>query len=150
MVKDNLFTSYLKKDGLKITNQRINILKCIKLFKNHFNAEDVYEYLKKNLKEVSRASIYRMLPLLKKDGIIKEVGRDENDKIIYECVENVPHHDHIVCIKCGKIIEFKNEKIEKLQNDICMQYKFKLLEHNMELKGICKECLKREKKNDIN
>lgn len=109
---NEIFNNYLKKDGLKITSQRISILKNIKLFKRHFNADDIYELLKKRSEKTSRASVYRMIPFLKKDGIIKEVGRDNNNKIIYEYVKDVPHHDHLICVKCGKIIEFKNDDIE--------------------------------------
>jgi len=62
------------------------------------------------------------------------------DKVLYEKSYNKKHHDHLVCINCGKIIEFYNEDVERLQDEICRKYQFVATEHRLGIKGYCKEC----------
>jgi Fur family ferric uptake transcriptional regulator len=67
------------------------------------------------------------------------------DKTSYENIFNKKHHDHLVCINCGKIIEFYNEKIEKLQEEVCEQHNFVPTEHRLGIKGYCEDCYKKIK-----
>jgi Fur family ferric uptake transcriptional regulator len=92
---------------------------------------------KKNL-PVSRATVYRTVGILKEMGLINEVIKFSN-KTIYE-VSLKQHHDHLICTKCGKIIEFSEEEIEKLQDKICKEYNFKPETHRLEIFGTCKKC----------
>ena len=80
-----------------------------------------------------------MLPLLVESGLIKEaIHYKERD--FYEHILGHSHHDHIICIKCGRVIEFKEEKIEQLQDKVCKKYRFIPSEHHLEIKGYCKQC----------
>ncbi len=136
----NVFKAYLKSNKLKLTPKRKIILETIFSSHRHFDVEKLYHELLKKNKKISRATIYRTLPLLIKSNLIKKVSSNEEKVSNYEHVYGHDHHDHIICIKCGKIIEFKEEKIEKLQNSVCKKFKFKPLEHRLEIKGYCEKC----------
>jgi len=133
----------LSSKGFKITKQRKQILDFILKTKGHFEIEDLVYKMKKKNKDVSRATIYRTISLLKELGFVEEVIKYDN-KTIYE-IAGKGHHDHLICIKCGKIIEFEDKNIEKLQNKICKKYNFKPIYHRLEIFGICEECQKGEK-----
>jgi len=133
----------LSSKGFKITKQRKQILDFILKTKGHFEIEDIVYKMKKKNKDVSRATIYRTIGLLKELGFVEEVIKYDN-KTIYE-IAGKGHHDHLICIKCGKIIEFEDKNIEELQNKICKKYNFKPIYHRLEIFGICEECQKGEK-----
>lgn len=139
------FEEYLKSKELKYTSERMLILKAIFSFHKHFDVEELFERLRKQGNDVSRATIYRTVPLLLQSGLITETFRCQ-DKISYEIIFSKKHHDHLLCIKCGKAIEFFNEKIERLQNEVCKKYNFKPLEHRLGIKGYCEDCYKKIKK----
>jgi len=139
---EDKFRSYLKSKGLKFTPQRSFILKEAFFFQGHFNVDQLYEKLRKR---ISRATIYRTLSLLVKGGLIEETFRCQ-DKGSYEYIFERKHHDHLLCIKCGKIIEFREDKIEKLQEEVCKRYGFTPIEHRLGIKGYCEECSKSLKK----
>lgn len=139
------FEEYLKSKELKYTSERILILKAIFSFRKHFDVEELFERLRKQGNYVSRATIYRTIPLLLQSGLIAETFRCKN-RIGYENIFKKKHHDHLLCIKCGKAIEFFNEKIERLQNEVCKKYNFRPLEHRLGIKGYCEDCYKKLKK----
>ncbi len=143
IVKDK-FRSYLKEKGLRYTRQREDVLKKILETKGHFEIEDIVLDFKKQNLDVSRSTVYRTLNILKELGIVNEVIKYKN-KTLYE-VALKEHHDHLVCEKCGKIIEFHSEEIEKLQNKICKDYNFKPTFHRLEIYGICEECQRKNEK----
>jgi Fur family ferric uptake transcriptional regulator len=133
------FSAFVRQKGLKFTPDRRAILNEIFLIHKHFDIDEIYERLKKKGKKVSRATIYRTLPLLLSGGFIKEVTVSRYG-ITYEHTLGHSHHDHLICIKCGKIIEFCDKNIEKLQNTICKKEKFLPIEHKLSIRGYCKRC----------
>jgi Fur family ferric uptake transcriptional regulator len=108
------FSKFLEGRGLKFTLERKDILAAISSFHKHFDIEELYEKLRKQGKHLSRATIYRTLPLLVESDLIRETFRCQ-ERVSYEHIFGHKHHDHMVCIKCGRIIEFRSEEIEKLQ-----------------------------------
>lgn len=132
------FRNYLKEKGLRYTKQRDEIIEKILEAKGHFEIEDIVLDFKKQNLDVSRSTIYRTLSILKELGIVNEVIKYKN-KTLYE-VALKGHHDHLVCEKCGKIIEFHSEEIEELQNKICKGYNFKPTFHRLEIYGLCEDC----------
>ena len=138
------FEEFLKSKELKYTFERKSIVKAMFLFYKHFDVEELFEKLHKQGNHISRATIYRTIPLLLKSGLITEALRCQ-DKTSYENIFNKKHHDHLVCINCGKIIEFYNEKIEKLQEEVCKQHNFVPIEHRLGIKGYCEDCYKKIK-----
>ncbi|MEA3431825.1 MAG: Fur family transcriptional regulator [candidate division WOR-3 bacterium] len=135
---DDKFGEYLKSKGLKFTPERRAILKEIFSFHEHFNVDQLYERLGRR---ISRATIYRTLSLLIESKLIEEIFRCQ-DRTSYEHIFGHPHHDHMLCIKCGKVIEFREDKIEKLQKAVCERHNFKSVEHRLVIKGYCEECAK--------
>jgi Fur family ferric uptake transcriptional regulator len=134
-----IFKGYLERRHLKFTPERKSILEAIFSLHGHFDVELLYRHLEGRGGGISRATLYRTLPLLIDSGLVKEVLRSQN-KSHYEHIFGHPHHDHLLCIKCGKIVEFKDDEIERIQDEICERFEFKPLEHRLGIMGYCKEC----------
>ena len=130
---------YLKSHGWKLTAERRHVLEAVFSFHRHFDLDDIYDEARKRGARVSRATIYRTLPLLMESGLIREVFRCM-DRPRYEHVYGHDHHDHMVCLGCGKIIEFKDERIEELQKEVCDKFGFESVEHRLGIRGYCTEC----------
>ncbi len=135
------FKNYLKNNDLKYTNERKELLKAITILKDHFHVEDIYQQVRKQKSDVSLATVYRTIPILIESGLITET-LSEGDKIVYEKIYNEPRHDHMVCLNCGKIMEFNCPGMEKLQKNICREHSFIPVEHRLELRGYCRNCWK--------
>ena len=135
----NIFSNYLNRNGLKFTPERKLILEEVFTRHEHFDVEALFQRLYKKNKRISRATIYRALPLLIDSGLISEAMRCK-DRIYYEHIYGHKHHDHMLCIKCGKLIEFRNDRIEKFKEEVCEKYGFKPLESRFGIKGYCKDC----------
>lgn len=136
---EDKFKGSLRAKGLRFTPERRLILKEIFSFHRHFDVEELYQRLRDKNIHVSRATIYRTLPLLVENGLIKEAFRRQ-DRIRYEHIFGHGHHDHLLCIKCGRVMEFKEERIENLQKLICERYSFSPVEHRLGIRGYCRKC----------
>jgi len=134
------FQELLKLRGLKFTFERKKILQEVQSLDEHFDADSFYERLKKKGSRIARDTVYRTLPLLLEAGVIqKSAGKTKRD--YYERLGGKGHHDHMICIKTGKIIEFHSDELEKLQEKIASQYGFKILFHDHKLYGLSREAL---------
>ncbi len=133
------FKDVLRKERLKITPQRIAVLEEIMKDKGHRESEDVYMAIKTRKTHVSRATVYRTLDILVQHGFARKLNLGDG-RARYETKIDSPHHDHIICNNCGNIIEFINDEIEKIQEEIAKHHQFKLQQHIHQLFGICKEC----------
>ncbi len=107
--------------------------------RRHFSAEDILKYLKIRKAPVSRASAYRAVRLFSRKGLLRQIdlGKGFN---LYEVALRNSHHDHLYCLKCGRIIEFEDENIEQLQTKACRKKNFKAFTHTLRIIGLCKEC----------
>ena len=133
------FKKILRKEDLKITHQRISVLKEILKDDGHRECEEIYLSIKSHGVSVSRATVYRTLDILVKNNFVRKLNIG-NGMARYECKINSPHHDHMICNKCDKIIEFINDDIERFQEEVAKEYHFKLEHHIHHLFGICREC----------
>ena len=133
------FHGRLKERGLKSTGQRDDIARVFFGLGRHISAEELYAEVKKVNPHVGYATIYRTLRLLKECDLLYERHFEEG-QARYE-VAGDHHHDHFICERCGRIIEFENEGLERLQEAIAKELKAKLTRHKMELYGVCPECL---------
>lgn len=138
-MEDKIFREFLNKKGLKLTKERAAILKEAFSMHNHFDPEALLKNIKKKGAKVSRASVYRTLPLLVECGLVKEAEK-MNKHIHYEHTYGHGHHDHLICIKCGNVIQLFSEKLERLQEKLCKQENFTCITHTLEIKGYCKKC----------
>ncbi len=140
------FSSYLRRRGLRSTSQRRVVLAEVMRQEGHFDAESLHEELRRNGSAVSLATVYRTLALLHEAGLIREtVHADATTH--YEAAYGHAHHDHMVCVECGKVIEFCDERIEELQRKVCRERGFQALDHRMGIRGVCSEC-RRPKANE--
>ncbi|HIO90792.1 MAG TPA: transcriptional repressor [Campylobacterales bacterium] len=134
------FKLLLKENGLNFTTQRELVLKTLFNYLGHFTPEDLHMLIKKNNPDsnVGVTTIYRTLNLLESNHIVTSISFGIQGKK-YE-LGNKPHHDHLICNQCGKIVEFEDPTIEELQEKIAKMHDFKLTEHIMQLYGVCKDC----------
>ncbi|MFT6986311.1 MAG: Fur family ferric uptake transcriptional regulator [Psychromonas sp.] len=124
----------LKEAGLKVTSPRVKILRLLQLPKNqHISAEDLYKKLLAQGDEVGVATVYRVLNQFDDAGIVTR-HHFEGGKSVFE-LANQHHHDHLVCLKCGKVIEFNDDLIEQQQKLIAQKHGIKLTNHSLYLYG---------------
>lgn len=133
------FALYLKRHSLKMTRERRLILREIFGSDDHFEAEDLLLRFRARREKVSRATIYRTFDLLTKAGLIKKSDFGENH-YHYERSYGEEHHDHMICRRCGIVIEFSNPDIEALQDKIAGDYSFEITSHSLQIFGYCENC----------
>ncbi|MBI1883347.1 MAG: transcriptional repressor [Chlamydiae bacterium] len=135
----NSFGAFLEKKGLKYTAVRRSIYEKVSRLSRHFDADELYEILKKEKSNIARGSVYRTIPLLLESGVIqKSVGNGKGE--FFERSSSKGHHDHIICVGCGKVIEYHNGAIEELQMQVCKKYNAELLFHDHKLFVRCASC----------
>ena len=143
---ERAFERFLKRRRLRLTAQRERIFQRAFATHEHFSAETLYSWLREeDGPAVSRATVYRTLGLLVEGGFLEslDTGRGE---LVYEHVLGHRHHDHLVCLDCGKIEEFFEEKIEELQEEVCRRKGFVLVHHDLRLQGFCRTCARQRKR----
>ncbi len=128
----------IRRLGLKITLQRMLILKILYTGQRHATAQEIFEIVSKANSDIGFATVYRFLRSLTEGGFLTEM-RVGGMPARYE-LSAYDHHDHITCNKCGKISEFENKAIENLQLKVAEQFGYKLTHHVLELYGICYAC----------
>lgn len=134
-----IFIDYLRKKDLKLTDQRKIILDVFLKTERHLSVEDLYNIAKKKDSSIGQATAFRTLKLLCEADIAKEVDLGDG-KTRYEHKYGHEHHDHLVCLECGRFIETMDPKIEKLQDELCKKHGFTPQRHKMQIFGICKKC----------
>ena len=129
----------LKKAGLKITLPRVKILSILESADSrHLSAEDVYKLLLDSGEEIGLATVYRVLTQFESAGLVTR-HHFEGGHSVFE-LNAGEHHDHIVCVKCGKVEEFYDELIEQRQHAIAEKAGFDMTDHCLYIYGICKDC----------
>jgi len=137
------FLRYLRGRSLKLTSQRARIFERAFATHEHFSAETLYTWLRaEDGPAVSRATVYRTLGLLEEGGFIESLDTGSGEKV-YEHVVGHDHHDHLICLECGKIVEFEEQRIEALQEDVARRKGFRLLGHSLRLMGLCAPCARK-------
>ncbi len=139
-----IFHEHLKGAGLKRTTQRDLILDVFLDTEGHVSSEDLYSIIKARDPSVGFTTVYRTLKLLKECGLARELEFHDG-RMLYEHEYKHTHHDHLICTGCGALIEFYNEQIEQLQDEIVRRYRFKPLHHSHRIFGICADCQKAQK-----
>jgi len=133
------FQEFLDRQGLKLTRERVALLREIFATHYHFEADELLFKMKEKSVKISRATVYRTLELLVKSGLVRRVHLGE-DHYHYERVSGNSHHDHLICTICGGVIEFHDEILEKRQLEICEKKKFTPTYHNLQILGVCDAC----------
>ena len=132
------FTNFLKENGHRITNERLLVLENLFSNESHIDAENLFIKMRGKGLKVSRATVYNTLQLLLQSKLIKRSHFGETHQH-YEPLSD-KHHHHLICSKCGKVIEFTSNALDKVQNHVCSQYNFNFLHSSFQIIGVCKEC----------
>jgi Fur family ferric uptake transcriptional regulator len=130
----------LKNVGLKITLPRLKVLQILEQSTNHhMSAEEVYKALLETGEDVGLATVYRVLTQFETAGLVSR-HNFEGGHSVFELSQG-EHHDHLVCVKCGRVEEFVDELIEQRQKEIAQKAQFKMTDHALNIYGICNQCL---------
>jgi Fur family ferric uptake transcriptional regulator len=140
------FEKFLATRELKLTSQRRRIFERAFATHEHFSAERLYGWMRaEEGSRVSRATVYRTLSLLVEGGFLETLDAGQSE-LLYEHVLGHRHHDHLVCIDCGRIEEFSDERIEEFQREAALRKGFQLHYHNLRLFGTCASCTKKRER----
>ena len=129
-------TKNLKQAGLKTTQPRLNVLDELATSQiHHMTAEDVYKRLLETEQEIGLATVYRILTQFETAGLVIR-HNFEGGRALYE-LDNGAHHDHMVCVECGKVFEFFDRTIEQRQRNVAAKAGFTMEDHSLSLYGVC-------------
>ncbi len=135
-------TQDLRNAGLKVTLPRLKILEILekKTHERHLTAEQVYKILLNEDEEIGLATVYRVLTQFEAAGLVTR-HHFEGGNSVFE-LNSGKHHDHFVCVKCGRVDEFTDEIIEARQKEIARDLNYDLTDHSLYLYGLCPDCKK--------
>lgn len=138
---DRVLDRYMAERGLKSTRQRSMIVDVFFGMHGHLSVEEVWARIRQDDPRVSVATVYRTMKLLAESGLAHAQNFGDG-QTRYEAAVGREHHDHLICTRCGTIIEFENDQIERMQDAVARRHGFKVSSHKMELYGLCKNCQK--------
>jgi Fur family ferric uptake transcriptional regulator len=144
-MKNGLFKTRISEEGLKATKQREEILNIFLNSSGHKNLGQIYTQVSKINPKIGYTTVYRTLKLLTRLGLATQ-RKFADGETRYELAFEGTHHDHLICLDCGKIIEFEDQTLEALQNGVAQRYRFKIFHHRMELYGRCEICNRKKGK----
>lgn len=137
------FRRYLREHGLPVTSQREQVAEVVLESRGHLSVEDIEQQLRSRGLRIGKATVYRTLDILARSGMITERDFGEGFRR-YEPVPGHPHHEHLICMRCGKVVEFTNDRLERMKALIAEEYGFQHHHHRLEIYGLCRECQQRD------
>lgn len=137
------FRRFLRERSLPVTAQREQVAEVLFAAGGHLSVDDVWAALRRGGAQVGKATIYRTLDLLAESGMVVERDFGEGFRR-YERVPGHPHHEHLVCLRCGAVVEFQNERLERLKAIIADEHGFRHEHHRLEIYGVCRSCQQRD------
>lgn len=138
-----ILTKHLKSSGNhRATPERFAVLDAVLHSQGHFDADSLYYRMVTSGIKVSKATVYNTLDLLQECGLVSKYRFAENMSR-YEKAFGRPHHHHLICLECGDIIEFVNERLERIQQEVCADKSFKSQNSTLQIFGICAQCRKK-------
>jgi len=147
-----IFKTYCKKQGMRCTPERGIIIDEIYSKDGHFDIDSLFLRIRNKYSRIklAKGSIYRTVPHLINAGLIRTSLRDKNS-VTYEHTLGHGHHDHMKCVSCGKVFEFYEKDIDKIQRELCKKRGFKMLWHTHVIEGYCARCQReKDKRRNIN
>lgn len=136
-------TKYLREKGkLRATPERFAVLDAVLETQGHFDAEGLYYRMISNGGKVSKATVYNTLDLLQNCGLVSKYRFAEGTSR-YEKAFGRPHHHHLICLECGEIVEFIQERLERIQDEVCREKGFSLQSSTLQIFGTCPKCKKK-------
>jgi Fur family ferric uptake transcriptional regulator len=134
------FVKYIEEKGMRHTKQRESIVNAFFSAGRHITVEELFNTVKRDYPAIGYATVQRNLNLLCESGLAEEI-KIGKQKTRYEQKYGSKHHDHLICLKCGRLIEVNDEKIEKLQDKLAKANDFMPIKHKLEIYGICSACV---------
>lgn len=138
-----VFRRYLREHNLPVTSQREAVAEAVFFADAHVSVSDIERRLRTRGLRVGKATVYRTLDLLREAGLVQEHEFGEGFKR-YEPLAAESHHEHLICMACGKVVEFSNERLERMKVLIAEEYGFRPHHHRLEIYGLCKACQRRD------
>lgn len=138
-----IFREYLRSNGMLYSEQREQILDIFLKTEKHPTINDLYDLVRKKHPQIGLATVYRTMRVICDAGLARETDFGGSIRR-FEHKYKHQHHDHLVCTKCGRIIEVMSPEIEKLQETLVRKHKFKAVRHRMEIFGLCQNCKSKE------
>uniref|UniRef100_A0A7V0Z4N4 Ferric uptake regulation protein n=1 Tax=candidate division WOR-3 bacterium TaxID=2052148 RepID=A0A7V0Z4N4_UNCW3 len=142
---DEQLARFRKKYRLKSSQKRQFIINYFLNQDKHLSVEELYNMIKNKVPKIGYSTVYRTLKLLAECGIVS-IRHFEKGITRFEPIHKKQHHDHLICTRCGAIIEFINQEIEKIQKRVARKYNFSVLDHKLEIYGLCLKCARKEKR----
>lgn len=137
-----IFQEYIRQRGLRWTQERELILQEIFQIHEHFDVDSLYLQLRQKGAKVSKASIYRAIPLFIDCGLIREVDFSDGHWH-YEHIYGHGHHNHLKCLGCGEVQEFEEPSLAQVEHRLAQEYGYNIVTHKLEVKGYCPACLEK-------
>ncbi|HEX8844196.1 MAG TPA: Fur family transcriptional regulator [Pyrinomonadaceae bacterium] len=137
--EQEVFIEHLQKAGLKRTTQRELILDVFLRTEKHLSSEDLYRLVQAEDPTIGQTTVYRTLKLLTEAGLAREV-RFGDGRTHYEHNYKHQHHDHMICMECGEIIEFFSAELEAIQDAMAAKHRFEVKQHLLRILGVCANC----------
>ena len=134
-----ILRDFIKRRGLRYTPQREEILKAFLSAEHHLSVEELHKIARKRNGSIGYVSVYRTMKLLEEAGLCSEVDFGDG-KARFEHKYGHHHHDHLVCVKCGRCIEVSKPEIERLQDALAKDNGFVPLKHRLQIFGVCRRC----------
>lgn len=136
-----VFSEFLKTKGLKFTRPRRELLEKIFSMHDHFTADQLLDRLKTERVAASKATVYRTLAVMLECELLTSHDFGEGARY-YEHTFGHEHHDHLFCLRCKRIVEFRDNRIESLQDQVALEAGFQIVSHSLKLYGLCAACSK--------
>ena len=133
------FVGYLREHNLPVTAQRLAIADVLLTSQRHLSAEEVAQEVGARGKAVGTATVYRTIDTLLESGLVVERDFGEGFRR-FEPARDIPHHEHLVCTQCGKVEEFRDERLERMTTIVAESRGFARQRHRLVIHGVCKDC----------
>ncbi len=135
-----LFGRYLREQGLPVTHQREAIARVVFGSDEHLSVDDIERVLRTSGQRIGKATIYRTLDLLVKSKLVAEHDFGEGFKRYEHRLSLEPIHEHLICLSCGKVLEFQSPDLHRIEALVTARHSFRPAHHKLEIYGLCKEC----------
>jgi Fur family ferric uptake transcriptional regulator len=135
-----LFGRYLREQGLPVTQQREAVAEVVFSSSEHLSVDDIEQELRRSGQRIGKATIYRTLDLLVESHLAEEHDFGEGFKRYEHRLSRQPVHEHLICMECGAVTEFRSRELENVESRVAAEYGFRPSRHRLEIYGLCKHC----------
>ena len=135
----DVLREFIRNKGLRNTSEREQVVRAVFSIHDHFDVDELYLLLRRQNEKISKATIYRTIPLLLESGLIQE-AHFEDGHMHYEHIYGHDHHCHLRCLECGKVLEFTEETVKHVEDKVEEHYDFFVTGHKLDVYGYCTKC----------